>query len=114
MVLWGEGDNIKVIIQLLRFGKYYIDPSQSWGQRRRQRQRIMTRKGGKASCSDTLNLLVPTLSGEYPWGVGGVSMAPQGPVGERWHAATWKKCARPDLEVAGVFRVIFGAENLIL
>lgn len=74
----------------------------------------MTRKREKASYRHTLNSLGPTLSGEFPWGGGGVSMAPQGPVGERWHAAAWKRCAGPDLEEAGVLRVIFGAGNVIL
>lgn len=31
-----------------------------------------------------------------------------------WHSASMKKCAGPDLEVAGILGVILGAGNLIL
>ena len=46
-----------------------------------------------------------------------VSHGSTGPPGigpEKWHSARVKKRAGPDLEVAGVLRVILGARNLIL
>jgi hypothetical protein len=51
----------------------------------------MTRKEEEATCTHPLNSPDPTLSSEFPWGGGGVFMAPWGPVGDIWHAATGKK-----------------------